>query len=178
MSLLTALRPPKRNLRRPAVRRRGFTLVEMLVALAIIGILTALALPSFKTLVQNQNVKAGAADLQTSLFYARSEALKRAVNVDVIPVGNDWQNGWTVQLPDATVLRAQRALNSALTSMPVASGARISYQSDGHVVTAPAAIVVKVAGNTRVTARCVVVDLSGRPRVRADTDGNPSNGCN
>lgn len=166
------MRLPERN------RTDGFTLFELLVVVAIIAVLVTIVMPPLSTLILSQHVKAGASNLQTALFYARSEAVKRAANVDVIPVSNDWKSGWSVQLANGTVLRQQPALDSQLTTMPVTTGSKITYQSDGHVTTAPSAVVVRIASNSKVTARCVVVDLSGRASVVADTDGNPQNGCN
>lgn len=155
----------------------GFTLIELLVTVSVVAILTTLALPSLTTLIQTQHVKTGASNLQATLFFARSEALKRAVNVEVVPAANDWKAGWKVQLADGQVLRSQLPLNTQLTSMSVAAGTRITYQPDGHVSVAPPAIVVRVTANSKVTARCVITDLSGRPSVVSDTDGDPANGC-
>jgi hypothetical protein len=39
-------------------------------------------------------------------------------------------------------------------------------------------MIVRVSGNSQVTARCVRLDLSGRPSLLIDSDGNPANGCN
>jgi len=167
----------KLSQRRHRGTARGFTLIELLVAVSVVAILVTLALPSLTNLIQTQHVKAGASDLQASLFFARSEALKRAVNVEVVPVANDWKGGWTVQLANGTVLRAQLPLSTQLTSMAVDAGTRITYQPDGHVSTAPPAVVMRVSSNPNVTARCVVTDLSGRPSVVSDTDGDPANGC-
>ena len=156
----------------------GFTLIELLVTVSIVAILVTLALPPMRNLIQTQHVKTGASDLQTSLLFARSEALKRAADVEVVPVADDWKSGWNVQLADGTVLRAQSALNGQLASMAVAAGTKLTYRSDGRVGAAPADVTLRIALNPNVTARCVVVDLSGRPSVVVDTDGNPANGCN
>jgi type IV fimbrial biogenesis protein FimT len=154
----------------------GFTLVELLVTISIAAILLTLAVPSFSTLILNQQVRVSAGDLQTSLFYARSEAIKRAADVSVVPAGGDWKNGWSVQLADATVLRSESALNDQLASM---TGTTVTYQSSGHIPPPViGTIVFKVAGNNNVTARCIAIDLSGRPSLLVDTDGNSSNGCN
>jgi type IV fimbrial biogenesis protein FimT len=159
-----------------AIAARGFTLIELLVTISIVAILLTLAVPSFSDLILNQQVRVSAGDLQTSLFYARSEAITRAADVNVIPSGGDWKNGWTVQLADGTVLRSQAALNDQLASM---SGATVTYQSDGHLPPPViGTIVMRVSGNTHVTARCIAIDLSGRPSLVVDTDGNPANGCN
>jgi type IV fimbrial biogenesis protein FimT len=157
---------------------RGFTLTELLVTVSVIAVLANFAAPSYSSLILDQSVRTAASDLQTSLFFARGEAIKRAASVDVIPTSNDWTQGWSVRLHDApqTVLRNEAAVNSQLSTM---SGSTVTYESDGRVVApAPSPIIARVSGNTHVTARCVVLDLSGRASVVVDTDGNPVNGCN
>lgn len=155
---------------------RGFTLVELLVTISIAAILLTLAVPSFSTLILNQQVRVAAGDMQTTLFYARSEAIKRAADVSVVPTGGNWKNGWSVQLTDGTVLRTEAPLNGQLASM---TGSSVTYQSSGHIPPPViGTIVFSVAGNAGVTARCIAIDLSGRPSLLVDTDADASNGCN
>jgi type IV fimbrial biogenesis protein FimT len=154
----------------------GFTLVELVVTVCVVAVLLTLAVPSLVNLSLNQAVRGAASDLQTSLNFARSEAITRAANVDVVPVSSDWKNGWTVQLTDGTVLRRESALNTQLDSMAAST---VTYQSDGHIPPpVPAQMIVRVASNSQVTARCVRLDLGGRPSLLIDADGNPANGCN
>lgn len=157
----------------------GFTMIELAVTLCIAAILVMLAAPAMSTLIVTQHVRTGASDLNSSLYYARSEALKRATNVEVVPVDNDWKNGWTIRLAsDSSVLRARPALNAQVTSMGVTAGTKIVYRSDGHLTAAASPIIFKVSTNGNVDARCVAIDLSGRPNLTIDTDKNPDNGCN
>jgi len=161
----------------PSSRRdSGFTLIELLVTISVAAVLLTVAVPSFSTLILTQQVRVSAADLQTSLFYARSEAIKRAANVSVVPTGGDWKSGWTVQASDGTVLRREAPLNDRLAAM---AGTTVTYQSDGHIPPPViATIVFSVADNSAVAARCIAIDLSGRPSLLIDNDGDPSNGCN
>ncbi|HEX4870842.1 MAG TPA: GspH/FimT family pseudopilin [Nevskiaceae bacterium] len=58
-------------------RPRGFTLVELMVALAVLGIVAALATPSFLTLIANNRLKSAAEQIRSDIALARSEAVKR-----------------------------------------------------------------------------------------------------
>ncbi len=80
-------------------RAGGFTQFELLIALGIIAILAAFAVPSFQSIQERNQVIAAAEALSADLRWARSEALKQGVNVSVaftpgVPVsvgGSGWQ---------------------------------------------------------------------------------------
>lgn len=60
-------------------RQRGFTLIEVLVAVAILGILVAIAMPSFTSTIRRFRADAIRDDLMASLQIARSEAIRRGL---------------------------------------------------------------------------------------------------
>ena len=62
-------------------RQSGFTLVELMVTIAIAAILLGLGVPSFRTLIENNRIAAASNDVVTGLQFARSEAVKRALLV-------------------------------------------------------------------------------------------------
>lgn len=66
-----------------------------MVVVAIVAILTALALPSFTLLTERWRVRSAAEDLTSALYYARSEAIKRGGGVS-IDAGSGWNQGWKV----------------------------------------------------------------------------------
>lgn len=84
--LLGTLRPP---------HQRGFTAIELMVVVAIVAILAALAAPSFTPLIERWRVRSTAEDLTSTLYYARSEAIKRGGGV-AIDATAGWGQGWKV----------------------------------------------------------------------------------
>ncbi len=78
----------------------GFTLIELIIAMAIALILLGLGVPSFFSAVKNSKIGASNTDLVSALYLARSEATKRSGRVSVCArqsdasCGSDWNNGW------------------------------------------------------------------------------------
>ena len=76
---------------------RGFGLIELVVAIAIVAILAAVALPSFREMGMRMTVTGHTNDLVGALNAARAEAVKRGSAAAVVGDGNDWSaGGWTV----------------------------------------------------------------------------------
>jgi len=87
---------------------RGFTLIEVLLVIAILGVLTTLAGPSFIPTIERWRVRQAAESLTSTIYYARSEAIKRSGRVVIQKLPNntngcttasgtqDWDCGWLV----------------------------------------------------------------------------------
>lgn len=91
-------------------RLRGFTLIELMITIVVLAILVALAAPSFRNMILNQQSEAIGEDLVTTFQVARSEAIKRGGFVTVCPsddgasCGGSWGNGLLV-IVDSAVAR-------------------------------------------------------------------------
>ena len=93
----------------PARRGRGLTLVELMVALAVLVILLTVAVPGMRNFVKNNRLTAAANDLAVSMALARSEAVRRGRPVTVCSSssgtacdGAAWAEGWIVFVDQGT----------------------------------------------------------------------------
>lgn len=136
-------------------------MTELLVTVAVLGILAALAVPSFRSLTQSQQVKTASFELFAALNVARSEAIKRNGNVTVTPVAGSWQAGWNTTFGSTTIGTHGVLKGAVVTGGP----ASVVYARTGRVVgsTVPAFQIDNDATTTE-NVRCIKVDLSGMPR--------------
>lgn len=91
-------------------KSQGFTLLELIVTIAIIGILAAIAAPSFSRMMARNQLQTAVGEWQTAFYLAQKEAIRRKTRVQICPSTNgetcasDSQNykvGWIVRDMDA-----------------------------------------------------------------------------
>lgn len=138
--------------------RTGFTLIELVVVIAMIAILVTLAMPSFTMLIADQRAKSAASDLYMSLTRARGEALSRNANVTISPKTGGWQAGWQVLAPTSQVIEEYPAITNATISGPD----NVVYRSSGRIANLKP-VIFNITVTNASMVRCVALDLSGRP---------------
>jgi type IV fimbrial biogenesis protein FimT len=83
-------------------RSRGYTLLELMVTLAVAGVLLGVGVPGFFDVTRNQRAAANANELVTALSIARSEAIRRRARITVCASSDGatctggWNQGWIV----------------------------------------------------------------------------------
>lgn len=143
------------------MKHSGFTLVEMVITVAVLAILTAIAIPNYQRFVIESRMTAQANELITALHLARSEAVKRNAPVSVSAKDGDWASGWEVVDAGGNVLRDFGALKdgSSLDS----DADTITFQSNGQA--GVVALELRPSDTGLSPGRNVSVDLAGRPSV-------------
>jgi prepilin-type N-terminal cleavage/methylation domain-containing protein len=156
---------------------RGFTLIEALTTVFVIGILTALAVPAFGWLLVREQVQNSSYDLSSALSYAREAAARYNNDVQIqaktVSGSTNWQNGWQITDPNGNVLQQQ----SAYTKVVFASNyTKVVFNRAGRIDWSQMSAQSNCPTNSKITApcfslsgvgatnakRCLQVDIAGR----------------
>jgi len=144
------------------------TVIELIVVMLVVAALALVATPQITGVVVAQRLRSAGGDLVSALYIARSEAIKRNVNVTVRPLaGDEWTSGWVATADGGEQIdrRPAPGVRVAVTRAPDA----IVYTPSGRLdplgsVRVEFSDVERQAG---VASRCVIVDTAGVPRVEA-----------
>jgi type IV fimbrial biogenesis protein FimT len=166
---------------------QGFTLVELLMALAVMAILVMFAVPSFNSLMDSSKLTAASNALLSSMHLARSEAIKRGGRVVlcktfdgvVCAERGGWEQGWMVfhdsnnngeRDSNEVVVQRIQPLSASLRLTGNSTVARyVSFISTGgtrQVGGGFQAGTLTVCNQSAREARQIVLNAVGRPRVQ------------
>jgi type IV fimbrial biogenesis protein FimT len=164
-------------------RHGGFTLVEMLVALTIAGVLAGVAAPSFSDTIAGMKVSGYSSNLVSSALLARSEAIKRNAVVSLCAssngasCGGSWEQGWLVMCKSTDmiycdpagagnlVIEAQAALASGFRVTEASAKTAIAFDPTGTGASSAALTVCRATPTVSQLQRVVRISAAGRTSV-------------
>ncbi len=158
---------------------KGFTILELMAAIAVLSVLLAVGVPSFIQIIRNNRITAQANDLISALNVARSESVKRGIPVSVCSSTNGaacaadtiWDTGW-ILFTDAAGTAGQVDGGDVLLQVwpAVAGGLQldssrefIQYTSTGMTnPVATASFDLFKPDSPADSARCIAISTTGR----------------
>ena len=165
-------------------REKGFTLIELMIAVGLTGLLLSMAVPALDIFVSNARQTGAINDFVSSIHQARSAAVTTNVRVTICPSSNGtnceavgWNNGWIVfGDPDSdrnvdgdeTIIASQGPVDG-LVLQSAQFGTFMSYRPNGRIVNAglngSAGAMTFCDDRGAAHAKVMIIDLSGRPRI-------------
>jgi prepilin-type N-terminal cleavage/methylation domain-containing protein len=152
----------------------GFTLIELIMVLAILGIVMAVGMPGMRGLLANQRMKSAAFDLVVTAMFSRSEAVTRGIPIYVAAPSGNLTQGWCVQLvhsssiacvplnPDLNVTMRVQKPATGLSYSFVSGAAPIVFNRSGRL--ASQVRIQIVDSEQPALTRCVTIDVGGNAR--------------
>ena len=162
-------------------RRRGYTLVELVITLAIIATLVTIALPAFGRLIGRTHGQVARSDLEFSLNQARFAAVSRNQHVVACPSSDfvdcepttHWHPGWLVfadldhdghRGADEPVIATNQARDAGVGILGTIGRLRVDYRPDGSAMGSNVTLTVCDRGAGSGDASTIVVSATGRVR--------------
>lgn len=165
--------------------QRGFTLVELLVAIAVLSILVAIGVPTFNQVTLTSKLRAYSNEIVASSSLARSEAIKRnaivtmCVSSDGVNCEADgWEEGWIIfqdadtdGVVDSTETLIQRQPPTDTGFQIVAAVDTLNFQPSGVGATTTSLKVCRSSPSVGGVERLVTISATGRTTVTNTDDG-------
>lgn len=153
-------------------------MLEVMIVVAILGILVSVALPSFRYITSTTKLKSASTELYLGMIRARNEAVKRNRQAALVQNAGGWGNGWRVIVDetkngnfndagDIVVMRTSAPQTVTITEKNNLT--EVAFLTSGRIKGATQPALQVVSQETASMKRCVRIDLTGKPYTSSGT---------
>lgn len=181
-------------LNKAVTKTAGFTLIELVITLAVVGVLAGIVAPSFVYFIKDNRMTAQINNLIATVHTARAEAATRRSIVTLCATTDAsscnttaWEKGW-ILFTDATgnasvdtgdeIIRYQQALEGDTTlresGFSFTSNGRVTFNTNGFLLgdNASSGTLTLCDDRGADEARAIVINVSGTSRLASDQDSS------
>lgn len=172
-------------------KQNGFTLIELIVVVAIFGIMASIAVPNYSSFIRRNQQSSAYNNLVGTISLARIEAVKRSKVITLCISSNqiicdpnnatDWSDGWIVFMDDNgdglvdagtdIVLKAEAPNHSGITIVSDEYGSLISIAPRGRLRNQGSFVICDATGQ-RENGMALNLWVTGLGRIADDTDND------
>lgn len=151
----------------PRRRARGFTLIELMLALTVLAILGGIAAPSVAEMLARQRLRGAAGKVINDLVRTRATAAKMERNVTIHPTvaGTNWEGGWEIDHPDPS--KNDVYVQDAMTRVTIEGPTSVVYEYSGRI-RGSVTPVWRISATGTDDVRCVTLELDGNPSQKSE----------
>lgn len=178
---------------------KGFTIIELMLVVAVMGIMAMIALPAFNDMVQNNRRVSSVNDFLASMHIARSEAITRGQRVSVcrsnasrtacVGAVGSWRDGWLVFSDlngdgaingDDEILSTGGPLRGNFNMISSEFTSHMTFQPSGRVRASSGdnfGEMLLCEGDAAAATRVIIIERTGRPRIDTEVIGGGAGDC-